>query len=157
MMGDPMSHDQGELYHASCVLLFGQGILIRGKSGSGKSQLALRLIMGEGACLVADDQVLLKPLNDRLIATAPDPIAGLLEVRGQGILRVQHEPRAVCRLVVDLLPVANIPRLPEQFELTTSIAGVELGRVMAATPEEAILHLNTRLRGGTAWLRTPPE
>ena len=77
------------LLHASAVALGGRAVLLRGASGAGKSDLTLRLI-DEGAQLVADDQVeLTADANGRmLIAAAPEAIAGMLEVRGIGILRL---------------------------------------------------------------------
>lgn len=71
--------------HAGCVALGGRGVLIAGPSGSGKSDLALRLI-DRGARLVSDDYTALVVRDGRLIATAPAAIAGKLEVRGVGIL-----------------------------------------------------------------------
>ncbi|WP_040850329.1 HPr kinase/phosphorylase, partial [Nitrospirillum viridazoti] len=73
--------------HATCVSVGGAGVLLRGASGSGKSDLALRLV-DAGALLVADDQVALAadPTATLLTATAPERLAGLIEVRGLGIL-----------------------------------------------------------------------
>lgn len=97
--------------HATCVAIGSAGVLLRGPSGAGKSDLALRLIDG-GALLVADDQVLLTRDGDRLVATAPAPIAGLLEIRGVGILRVPTVPAASVALIVDLVPPEQMERLP---------------------------------------------
>ena len=74
------------LIHATTVQLGAHGVLIIGPSGSGKSDLALRLI-GEGALLVSDDQTRLTLKDGRLIATAPATIAGRIEARGIGIQR----------------------------------------------------------------------
>jgi len=98
--------------HGTSIALGGDGILLRGPSGSGKSDLALRLI-DEGAKLVADDQTELHLSGGELRMTAPATIAGLIEVRGLGILRVPTVPEARLRLVVDLMPSASIERLPE--------------------------------------------
>jgi serine kinase of HPr protein (carbohydrate metabolism regulator) len=98
--------------HGTSVALGGDGILLRGPSGSGKSDLALRLI-DEGAKLVADDQTELHLSGGELRMTAPATIAGLIEVRGLGILRVPTVPEAGLRLVIDLMPGASIERLPE--------------------------------------------
>lgn len=97
--------------HSTCVLVAGIGVLLRGPSGSGKSDVALRLI-DAGARLVADDRVELRMDEGKLIACAPAALAGLLEVRGVGILRVPAEPRAVVGLVADLAPRERIERLP---------------------------------------------
>lgn len=100
--------------HASCVVIGATGVLLRGPSGSGKSDLALRLIDG-GARLVADDRVDLErdPDSGGLLAAAPRALAGLIEVRGLGIVRLPAVARARLGLVVDLCAAAAVPRLPE--------------------------------------------
>jgi len=98
--------------HGTSVALGGDGILLRGPSGSGKSDLALRLIDG-GARLVSDDQTELRVFGKELRMSAPPSIAGRLEVRGVGILRVPAVASAQLRLVVDLVPEGDIERLPE--------------------------------------------
>lgn len=98
--------------HGTSVALEGDGILLRGPPGSGKSDLALRLIEA-GARLVADDQTELARAGDTLTMTAPAAIAGRLEVRGVGILRVPSVAAAPLRLVVDLVAPERIERLPE--------------------------------------------
>lgn len=115
--------------HATCVAVGDVGVLLRGASGAGKSDLALRLIDG-GAELVADDRVDLAVENGRLWAGAPAGLAGLLEVRGLGILRVAHRPRAAAGLVVDLVPGKSVERLPARRE--TEILGVLLPRLAVA-------------------------
>jgi HPr kinase/phosphorylase len=90
----------------------GAGILLRGPSGSGKSDLALRLIDG-GARLVADDQTELRRTAAGITASAPPSIAGLIEIRGIGILPCPTIAAAPLRLVVDLVPPEQIERLPE--------------------------------------------
>ena len=89
------------LLHASCVELAGTGVVLLGPSGSGKSDLALRLIDG-GAQLVADDRVVVERQGDRLMARPPEAIAGLIEVRGLGIMRVDHRASSALGLVVAL-------------------------------------------------------
>ncbi|MCB9949102.1 MAG: HPr kinase/phosphatase C-terminal domain-containing protein [Rhodospirillaceae bacterium] len=98
--------------HATCVALDGRGVVLRGPSGSGKSDLALRLIDG-GAVLVADDRVIVTVDGGRVRAHAPDPLRGLLEVRGIGPVRVNTAPAADVVLVVDLTPGQCRERLPE--------------------------------------------
>jgi serine kinase of HPr protein (carbohydrate metabolism regulator) len=98
--------------HATCVAIDGLGILLRGPSGSGKSDLALRLIDG-GAQLVSDDYTVLENRGGHLIATAPESIKGMLEVRGLGILPVPARPRVVIGLIIDLVTDASIERLPD--------------------------------------------
>jgi HPr kinase/phosphorylase len=96
--------------YGTCIALSGFGVLLRGPSGSGKSDLALRLIDG-GARLVADDQVELTLRSGRPVARAPQALAGLLEVRGLGIVETLAE--APLGLVVDLVAVEAVERLPE--------------------------------------------
>ena len=98
--------------HGTSVSVGGEGILLRGPSGSGKSDLALRLI-DEGAKLVADDQTELERHDSSIEMSAPASIAGLIEVRGLGIVRVPYVARAPLRLVVDLEKDEAIVRLPE--------------------------------------------
>ena len=98
--------------HATSVALGGDGILLRGPSGSGKSDLALRLI-DAGARLVADDQTELERIGAVLEMRAPATIAGRLEVRGLGIMRVPSVAVAPLRLVVDLVAPEAVERLPE--------------------------------------------
>lgn len=86
------------------------GILLIGKSGSGKSDLALRL-MAAGARLVADDRTDLYVSRGRLYAKSPKQIAGLLEVRGVGIVKVPSATQTQVTLVVELGKAG--PRLPE--------------------------------------------
>jgi HPr kinase/phosphorylase len=73
--------------HATTVSLDGRGVILRGPSGSGKSDLALRLI-NEGALLVADDQTILFVESGRMMAQPPAEIAGKMEVRGVGIVKM---------------------------------------------------------------------
>ena len=105
--------------HTTCVALrlrYGwRGVLLRGPSGSGKSDLALRLIDG-GARLVADDQTELLARAGRIIARPPATIAGLIELRGVGIVRLARDQlvsQAPVGLLVDLAPGRQIERLPE--------------------------------------------
>lgn len=101
-MGDP--------HHATCVAIGQAGILLIGRSGSGKSDLALRLI-DRGAVLVSDDYTRLDATDAGLVATAPATIAGRMEVREVGILPFATLPRAIVRLAIEL--VRETPRLPE--------------------------------------------
>jgi RNase adaptor protein for sRNA GlmZ degradation len=112
--------------HATCVAIGGAAVLLRGPSGAGKSDLALRLIEG-GARLVADDQVMLAAEGGRLIARAPAPIAGRLEVRGIGIVPVATEAAAPVALIADLVAARAVERLPDPSAET--ILGVALARI----------------------------
>ena len=100
------------LRHATCVETEGCGILLRGPPGSGKSDLALRLIE-RGALLVADDQVELRNEDGAVWASPPSELAGRMEIRGVGIVSVRHAPRARVWLVCDLVAADAVPRLPE--------------------------------------------
>ena len=113
------------------------GVLILGVPGAGKSDLVLRLIdqpgFGTGdalirARLVSDDQTIIERRADALYASSPKPIAGLLEIRGQGIVAVDHMPEVRLALVVRLMPVAEIERLPENPQINR-IAGVALPEI----------------------------
>jgi len=99
------------LVHASAIAIDGRAVLLRGPSGAGKSDLALRLIDG-GARLVADDQVELRRAGERVLVTAPAAIAGLIEVRGVGIIRLQPVTEATLALLVDLVPLPEVDRFP---------------------------------------------
>jgi len=98
--------------HGTSIALGRDGVLLRGPPGSGKSDLALRLI-DSGATLVADDQTELRRRNGRLEMRVPATLEGLLEVRGVGIVRVPCVQDVVLRLVVDLVRPDAIERLPE--------------------------------------------
>ena len=99
-----------ESVHASSVAKDGRAVLISGPSGSGKSDLALRLL-DRGFTLVSDDQTLVRREGDRLIASAPQSIAGKMEVRGIGIVEVEHLSDVPVALLVEL--TRDIQRLPD--------------------------------------------
>lgn len=105
-----------ESLHGTAVALAGAGVLLRGASGAGKSDMALRLL-AEGWQVIADDRVLLSRQGTELRAMAPANLAGLLEVRGIGVIRLDDAQRlesAPLRLVVDLVPTREgVARMPE--------------------------------------------
>lgn len=112
------------LLHASSVARDGEAVLLLGPPGAGKSDLVLRLIR-EGWRLVADDQVALAAEAGALQAAPPPALRGLLEVRGLGIFRdLEVVAPARLRLAAQLMPRAEIPRLPEPA--TWAEAGVAL-------------------------------
>ena len=100
-----------ENLHASTVARDGRAVLIIGPSGSGKSDLALRLI-DRGFALVSDDRTLVRKVGERLLASAPPTIAGKLEVRGIGIVEMEVVAEMPVALVVELS--SEIERLPER-------------------------------------------
>lgn len=119
----------------------GVGVLLRGPPGSGKSDLALRLI-GGGARLIADDQVELSAADGRLSATAPAAIAGLLEVRGLGPVPVAAGVSAPLRLVYDLVEPEAVERLPAPATVTYEAVEVRLLRLApfeASAPDKVRL------------------
>jgi HPr kinase/phosphorylase len=129
------------LIHATSVAIDGRAVLLRGPSGSGKSDLGLRLI-DAGALLVADDQSELWRRDDALFARAPAAIAGLLEIRGIGIMRLDSLPEAPVALIVDLVAAEKIERLPISNSETILGIGVPL---IAVAPFEASAAAKIRL------------
>lgn len=119
--------------HATCLIVGEAGVLIRGRSGAGKSKLA-RALMSEAAQrglfarLVGDDRVSLEALHGRLIARGHPEIAGLIEARGLGILRGAAEPACVIRLVVDLADETGA-RIPERADRSTIIESLVVPRL----------------------------
>ncbi len=110
------------LVHGTAVAIGGEAILLRGPSGAGKSDLGLRLI-DDGADLIADDQAILQRSGERVVVSAPDAIAGMIEVRGVGIVRIDAMAAAPLALIVDLLLSGEIERLPEpRFEDVLGVA-----------------------------------
>lgn len=129
----------GLLVHGTCVAISGdnellKGALLRGAPGSGKSDLALRFISqfgGErtstaGARLVSDDQVLLICEGDTLLASPPGTIAGRLEVRGLGIVEMDHHAQAPLAVIVDLVSEDEVPRLPPDPLPCEDVLGVRV-------------------------------
>jgi serine kinase of HPr protein (carbohydrate metabolism regulator) len=99
-----------ESFHASSVAIDGRAVLITGPSGSGKSDLALRLL-DRGFVLVSDDQTIVRRDGEQLIASAPPQIAGKLEVRGIGIIDVDNAGNVPVALIVELM--SDMQRLPD--------------------------------------------
>ena len=99
--------------HATCVSIAKKGVLFLGDSGTGKSDMALRLIENGKAVLIADDRVNLIKKQGKIKASCPDNIAGLLEVRGIGLVKYPHNKQTTVKLVVNLTQ-NPIDRLPER-------------------------------------------
>ena len=124
--------------HASFVLWRNKGILFRGKSGSGKSELALKFIENKGAVLVADDVVVFKMRQNRLIGEAPQNIKGLLEIRNVGISRYDFVNESEVGLLVNLVSSKeNLERLPKNK--TENILGVEIPAIDLYANDTTIL------------------
>lgn len=120
-----MAEISSETIHASCVAIDGIGVLIEGPSGTGKSDLALRLI-DRGAVLVSDDYTLLTRKGGKLIARAPANLAGKIEVRGIGIVELPHVEDIPVALIVAI--VEQPPRMPGPGR-KRRIAGVEVREI----------------------------
>ena len=147
-MSDPL------LMHGTAVAIEGRAVLLRGASGAGKSDLGLRLI-DAGGRLIADDQSELCRSGDTIVVRASAALAGLIEVRGVGILRLDAIVEAPLALLVDLVGPETLERLPERRSET--ILGVAVPRI-ALAPFEASAAAKLRLalraigsRGGAAF------
>jgi HPr kinase/phosphorylase len=135
-----------ETIHGTAILVGADGVLIRGESGSGKSSLALELIR-RGARLVADDRLTLSRVHGRVIATAPIATAGLIEIRGRGLVSVPNEPTAVIRLVADIVAPEGLERMPEPHQLSVELLGIALPRQpVLGAPERAAALIDAALR-----------
>ena len=132
-----------ETLHASTVALNGRAVLISGPSGSGKSDLALRLL-DRGFVLVSDDQTIVKKNGARLVTVAPPTIAGKLEVRGIGIVDVERVDNVPIALVVEL--TSEIQRLPddsrERLILGVKVPLISIDAALASAPSKVALALD---------------
>lgn len=127
--------------HATCVSIDGRGVLLLGPPGAGKSDLALRLI-DRGAVLVADDRTRLIDRGGELVAVAPERIAGMLEVRGVGIITLEHEEAPVALAVMlgeepERMPPEELPSLRED----TPVPVISLAAFEASAPLKVELAL----------------
>src|ERR1700744_4883962 len=131
-------HSQRRL-HGSCVSKDGDAVLLLGPPGSGKSDLVLRLL-SRGFELVADDQ---GELVDG-VASCPAELAGLLEVRGLGIVRLPHRAEARLRLIIELDGRAErMPSPRRHAELDLPV--VQIAAAAASAPERVALALECAL------------
>jgi len=132
-----------ESLHASTVAIDGRAALLTGPSGSGKSDLALRLL-DRGFALVSDDQTIVRRDGSRLLASAPPQIAGKLEVRGIGIVDVESVRDVPVALMVELM--SDMERLPddgrERALLGISLPLVTIDATTASAPSKVALALD---------------
>ena len=125
--------------YGSCAARDGEAVLVTGPPGAGKSDLVLRLL-SRGFMLVADDRVQLSAGY----ASAPDPLAGLLEVRGLGILRLPYVKCARLALLVQL--ASEIDRLPQpRVDAEFGLPVVQVNAAAASAPERVALALDCAL------------
>jgi serine kinase of HPr protein (carbohydrate metabolism regulator) len=132
-----------ETLHASTVALDGRAVLITGPSGSGKSDLALRLL-DRGFTLVSDDQTIVKRDGDRVLATAPPTIAGKMEVRGIGIVEMDRTSDVPVALWVEL--TSDIQRIPDDSRerpiLGVALPLISIDAMPASAPAKVSLALD---------------
>lgn len=164
MPGEPES----ERIHATAIAVAGRGALIRGPSGSGKSDLALRCLslapstlLSSAVELISDDQVILTRDETvgriRLLASAPETIRGRLEVRGIGIIDVKAAPSAEIVLVIDLSTDEPFERFPDPWKKVLcakfEIPVLRLAPFTTSAPQKVVAAL--QLAGLPPTLYTP--
>jgi serine kinase of HPr protein (carbohydrate metabolism regulator) len=132
-----------ETVHASTVATDGRAVLIMGPSGSGKSDLALRLL-DRGFTLVSDDQTIVRKDGSRLLASAPPNIAGKLEIRGIGIVEMEAVRDVPVALLVEL--TSDIQRLPDENRerpiLGVKLPLITIDAMAASAPSKVALALD---------------
>jgi serine kinase of HPr protein (carbohydrate metabolism regulator) len=132
-----------ETVHASTVALDGRAVLITGPSGSGKSDLTLRML-DRGFTLVSDDQTIVKKIGNALLASAPPTIAGKLEIRGVGIVEMERTDNVPVALIVEL--TSEIQRLPDDSRerpiLGLKIPLVTIDAMTASAPSKVAIALD---------------
>ncbi|SCX35705.1 HPr kinase/phosphorylase [Agrobacterium rosae] len=117
--------------HASAILVGQTGLLFVGPSGSGKSELAFSFLTEAQRCglsvaLIADDQVFITLRNGIVIAERPEPIKGLLELRGSGIISMNSVAEAPMHYAITSVPHQESPRLPPENETMELVGGARL-------------------------------
>lgn len=132
--------------HATGLVLGQTGVLLRGPSGAGKSVLAMALLdrwegRGQDALLIADDRIDIVETGRQLLMRAPPQLAGLIELRGRGIVARPHIEAAPLHLIIDLVP--DLVRMLEEDELQTELLGHVLAR--APVPVAGVVSLEHQL------------
>ncbi|HVF37039.1 MAG TPA: HPr kinase/phosphatase C-terminal domain-containing protein [Sphingomicrobium sp.] len=132
-----------ENFHASTVAVDGRAVLISGPSGSGKSDLTLRLL-DRGFTLVSDDRTIVRREGERLLASAPETIRGKLEIRGVGIVDMETVTDLPVALVVEL--TSDIQRLPddsrERLIMGMPVPLISVDAMTASAPSKVALALD---------------
>ncbi len=153
-----------ELHHGTAIAVGNRAVLLRGPSGSGKSDLALRCLnttiqtnLTPGAALqtpvlIGDDYVRIDREGKRLVVTAPETIHGKLEVRGVGLIHVATAPKAYLELIIDLTTSDLVQRLPSPWPnsdiLSVAVPTLQLAPFEDSTPIKILLALSDQAEAG---------
>lgn len=128
--------------HATAVAIEGRAVLIRGRPGAGKSDLALRLV-DRGAKLVSDDATLLRRRARHMLCLSVPGFEGLLEARGLGMVRVPHVHSAPLSVIVSLgIPTERLPASPRRRLGRYAVPEIILDPARPAAPIHVEMALN---------------
>lgn len=135
--------------HATTISYKNKGIMIIGESGSGKSDLALRMIMQKGAKLVADDRSEIDIKKGKIYAQCPDNIKNMIEVRGIGIMSMKAKKRTAVNLVVELVDdIKKIERMPQKetfFFADATVEKIKLYPFEVSSLDKLVIKINSLL------------
>lgn len=135
--------------HATTISYKNKGIMFIGECSSGKSDLALRMIVQKKCHLVADDRTEITIKNKKIIATCPQSIKNKIEVRGLGIMPVKSIKKAEIKLVVELVDsLEKIERMPEKEYFIFDEATVEKIKIYpfeCSAPDKIVIKINSLL------------